>query len=350
MAHRYSSDALKQSAEQMLSKSGLAQDRAVTVAEILVEGDLLGHTTHGLQLLPAYLKDLEKGEMTKEGDLAVIADHGHLITWDANYLPGPWVIVTAIERMMVRIPKHGMVTSVIRKAHHIACLAAYLKRVTDQGYMIILYCSDPHVYSVAPFGGIAGRYTPNPIAAAWPTKGDPILIDISASTTTNGMVNRARRLGEKLPHAWLIDNQGHPTHDPEALFTEPPGGILPLGGMELGHKGYALGLIVEAMTNALGGHGRADGANRWTGNTHIQIIDPQAFAGRDEFIRETTWLAESCKTTPVKKGNPPVRLPGQRALEMRTQQLHEGIGLHPEIMPALKIWADKLKIALPDPL
>jgi len=35
----------------LLEKAGLANDRATVVAEILLEGDLMGHTAHGLQLL-----------------------------------------------------------------------------------------------------------------------------------------------------------------------------------------------------------------------------------------------------------------------------------------------------------
>lgn len=229
-------------------------------------------------------------------------------------------------------------------------MAAYLKRVTDEGYVILLMGSDPHVKSVAPYGALAGRYTPNPIAAAWPTAEEPVLIDISASTTTNGLVHRKKRLGEKLPHDWLVDNQGNATNDPEAFFTDPAGAILPLGGMELGHKGFALGLIVETLTSALSGYGRSKPEDRWTGNVFLQIIDPHAFAGEDKFIHETSAMAELCKTAPVKSGNPPVRMPGQRALALRSQHLTEGVELHPEIIPALAIWAEKLKVPLPKPL
>ena len=60
----YRYDDLLRLAGELLCKAGMAVDIAAVVAEVLVEGDLLGHTTHGLALLPAYLEELEQGTMT----------------------------------------------------------------------------------------------------------------------------------------------------------------------------------------------------------------------------------------------------------------------------------------------
>ena len=53
---------------------GLPDGRAQDVAEVLLEGDLLGHTTHGYALLPGYLKALSDGTMEKEGEPDTIPD------------------------------------------------------------------------------------------------------------------------------------------------------------------------------------------------------------------------------------------------------------------------------------
>src|SRR3546814_18826548 len=116
----------------------------------------------------------------------------------------------------------------------------------------------PSVASVAPFGGTRSVYTPDPVAVGIPTSGDPILVDISASITTNGLTGRLHGEGRRLDHAWVIDADGNPSTDPAVLFTDPPGTILPTGGLDHGHKGYGLALTVEALTPALAGHGRPD--------------------------------------------------------------------------------------------
>src|SRR5687768_4607575 len=164
---RYAARDLVTFATQLLDRAGLAY--AETVAEILVEADLMGHSTHGLNLLPAYLRELEADTMTRSGEPIVLNDAGAAVTWDGDYLPGPWLVTKAIDLAMQRLATHPVVTVAIRQSHHIACLAAYLKRATDRGYLMLLASSDPREKSVAPFGGIQPLYSPNPIAAGIPT-------------------------------------------------------------------------------------------------------------------------------------------------------------------------------------
>ena len=344
---KFHTTALQQFGESLLVASELAPDRASAVAEILLEGDLLGHTTHGFALLPAYLKSLKTNLMEKNGEPQVVSDFDASLTWDGNYLPGPWLVRRAIDEARERLARHPVVTVVIRRSHHIGCLQAYLKPVTDAGNFILLTCSDPQSRTVAPHGGAAPRYSPNPLAVGIPTGGVPILIDISASTTANGLCQRLAAAGEKLPGAWLINREGQPTDDPNILFDGRGGSILPLGGTDLGHKGFALGLFVEALTNALGGHGRATGETRWGASVFLQLINPESFGGRDAFLRETSFFSQACMETPVAPDKPPVRLPGQAALARRAKQLEHGVELHPTILPALIPWAEILKVKLP---
>jgi len=344
----YPHAALVRFAQALLEGSGLASDRAETVADVLVEGDLLGHTTHGLALLPGYLHAIATGGMATEGEWETVSDRGASVLWDGRRLPGPWLVAQAIDLAMERAAAHGTATVVIRRSHHIACLAAYLARVTERGMVVLLQSSDPSVASVAPFGGTRAFITPNPIAAGFPTHGDPVLLDVSTSTTTNGLTGRLRGEGAVLGHPWLLDAAGQPTPDPAALFTDPPGSILPLGGLDSGHKGYALGLLVEALTAALGGFGRADASEGWGAAVFLQVIDPAAFGGLDEFLRQTTWLADAARASPPAPGVDAVRLPGARGLALRRRQLAEGVALYPSIMPALAPWAERLGVLAPE--
>lgn len=346
-AQKFDAASLQRFGQSLLTASGLAADRARDVAEVLLEADLLGHTTHGFALLPAYLKALQEDAMEKAGEPKVVADHGSALTWDGRYLPGPWLVRQAIAAARERLALHPVVTVSICRSHHIACLQAYLQPVTEAGLFILLTCSDPASRTVAPYGGTAPRLCPNPIAAGIPTDGDPILIDTSTSSTSNGVCNRAAAAGERLPGAWLIDRDGNATDDPRVLAGEQGGAILALGGLDLGYKGFAFALIVEALTNALAGHGRADGESRWGASVFLQILDPERFGGRANFLRETSFFAESCRKTPVSPGKPPVRLPGQAALLRRKEQLANGVALHPTILPALVPWATTLGIQLP---
>jgi LDH2 family malate/lactate/ureidoglycolate dehydrogenase len=346
MPDRPSAAALREFATSLLTRAGLERDKAAAVAEILVEGDLLGHTTHGLALLPAYLNEVEKGSMTASGEPAVIADFPSAVTWNGKRLPGPWLVLKALELATPRAKANGACTVVIQRSHHIGCLAAYLQRVTEQGLMVLLTCSDPNICSVAPFGGRREVFTPNPIAAAWPTEGDPVIFDTSTSITTNGLTSRLHKEGRKFPGQWALTPTGEATDDPAVLFARPAGTLLPTGGVDHGHKGYAWSLLVEALTGGLAGHGRADPGEGWGATVFVQVIDPSCFGGLPEFQRQTEHVANACRETPPRPGFERVRLPGESGIRLRREQLEQGVELHPVIMPALRPWSEKLGIAL----
>jgi LDH2 family malate/lactate/ureidoglycolate dehydrogenase len=336
--------------ERLVRHAGCDGDKPTMIARGLIEADLLGHTTHGLQLAAAYLKELESGAMLATGEVEVIADRPAAVTWDGRMLPGVWLTTNAVDLAAERASVYGQATVVIRRSHHIACLAAFLQRATDRGLMCIIASSDPAAASVAPFGGRRAVVTPNPLAVGIPTAGDPILIDISASITTNGMAARLHREGKQFPGEWALNADGQPTNDPATQFTTPPGTLLPTGGRDHGHKGYGWALMIEALTQGLSGFGRAEGPKGWGASVFVQVFDPALFGGHEAFVRETTWLTEQCRSCPPVPGVDAVRLPGQRALERKRRAIAEGVELYPGILASLEPWANKWAIPKPQPI
>jgi LDH2 family malate/lactate/ureidoglycolate dehydrogenase len=344
---RYRAAALCDFAQALLRAAGMPADRASDVADILVEGDLLGHDTHGLQLLTTYLQHIESGQMTLTGEPVVVADRGAVLTWDGQRLPGPWLVLRAMEIAAERAKSYGSGTVTIGRSHHIACLAAYLKRATDRGLVMLLLTSAPAGGSVAPYGGLQPLFSPSPIAIGFPAGDSAVLVDVSTSITTNGLTGRLRRDGKRLPHPWLMDEDGEATDDPAILAAPHKGTILPLGGLDAGHKGYGLALLVEALTAGLAGHGRADPPDPMGASVFLQILDPEAFSGGAAFGRQMDWVAEACLSNPPRPGFDRVRLPGQNGLRLRQLQLRDGVALEPSILPALAPWAKKFGVALP---
>jgi LDH2 family malate/lactate/ureidoglycolate dehydrogenase len=334
-------------ADALLARAGLDAGKARDVAEVLVEGDLLGHTTHGLQLLPAYLDEIAGGRMATTGAPAVINDRRAAVTWDGRRLPGPFLVRRALELAEARAREYGTATVAIRRSHHVAALAAYLRPVAERGLMALLTCSDPGMRGVVPHGGRRDVMTPNPLAAAWPTDGAPVVLDVSSSITTHGLTRRLAREGGRFPGAWAVDADGRPTDDPAAVLADPPGALLPAGGLDHGHKGYALGLLVEALSGGLAGHGRADPSEGWSANVLVQVLDPDAFGGTGDFVRQASFLADACRASPPRDADAPVRLPGEAALARRARQLAEGVALYPGVLDALRPWSERLGVPAP---
>jgi LDH2 family malate/lactate/ureidoglycolate dehydrogenase len=346
---RYAAPELRAFARALLERAGVRGDIAADVADVLLDGDLLGHTTHGLALLASYLDELAHDRMARSGEPTVVSSRRAAQVWDGKRLPGPWLTLRALEAAMAMARECGTGCVVIRHSHHIACLAAYLRRATDQGLIAIIESSDPAVAAVVPHGGLTPFITPNPLAAGLPTSGDPILVDVSTSITSMGYVRQQMLAGRQLPGEWLIDAEGRPTANPGALFNEPKGALLPLGGLDAGHKGFALALLIEALTAGLAGHGRADPPAGWGGSVFVQVVDPEAFSGLSAFTRQLDFLASAARQAKPRHAGEPVRLPGERGLQRYRDALARGVALYPTILPALVPWAQRYGVVPPAP-
>ena len=350
MAQRYDAAALIAHAKALLAAAGVDAPKAAAVAEILIEGDLMGHDTHGLALLAPYLGEIANATMLATGEPAVVNQRPAAQVWDGLRLPGPWLVVKAMAACAAMARTYGTGTVVIRRSHHIAALTAYLKRATDQGFIMLLSCSDSNSASVAPYGGRDPVFTPNPMAFGIPTGGEPILVDVSCSITTNGMSNRLAKEGRRFPGKWLLDDKGEPTDDPRFGLAGGGGTIQLLGGVDAGHKGFGLTLLVEALTGGLAAHGRADPKEGWGATVFVQLLDPEAFGGLEGAARQLDFVAAACHASAPRLADHPVRLPGERGLARRARQLEHGIELHPSIMPLIAPWSTKFSIAAPAPL
>ncbi|MGE0798649.1 MAG: Ldh family oxidoreductase [Lautropia sp.] len=350
MTPRYDAAALRRFGAALVTAAGVRPDMAEAMADVLVEADLIGYPTHGLAFLPSYLDRIARGKMAKDGEITVVADAGATFAWQANRLPGAWVMRRAIASAIARAQRHPVVVATIANGTHLGCLQVYLPALTERGLLAIVSATNPGIASVAPFGGVDPVLTSNPIAIGIPTPGDPILIDVSTSLVTNAAVAGHAAAGTTFDSDCLLDHEGRPTRDPAALASKPPGTILPLGGTDFGHKGFGLGLMVEALTLALPGAGRATATDAFGQGAFLQVIDPRGFGGADAFLAETGWIAERCRASRVPAGAPPVRMPGERALQRRAAALRDGVPLAAPVRDRLAAAAGTAGIAFPDPL
>jgi len=343
----YSATGLIEFASSLLERAGMDAEKSIIVAQMLVEADLMGHDTHGLQLLAGYLAELENGSMLGSGQPIVLKNRGAVEHWDGQWLSGVWLTVAALDAAAEKALQFGIGAVSVKRAHHTACLQAYLSKITAQGLIAIIASSDPSSASVAPFGGLDPVLGPDPLAVGIPTKADPILIDMSSSITTNGMAARTAAEGRTLRGAWLQDAQGQPSNDPQVLKTNPPGTLLLSGGHEYGQKGYGMSLMVEALTHGLSGYGRHNAEKRWSASLWVQVIDPSALAGEDDFTDEMSHIVARCLGSRPHPDIAAVRMPGEHALTKKRAALQHGVSLYRGTIEKIAPFATRLGVDLP---
>ena len=155
MGERWQPQQLEEFARALFAAAGFDAEKAEVTARLLVAADVMGHTTHGLQLAGAYLDHAREGRMPVTGEPEIVMQTPATLLWDGRYLPGLWLTDKAMGEAIARARAVGIGAVSIRRSHHIGCLAVFLERATSQGLMAIVASSDP-------VGGLGGT----PMAAA----------------------------------------------------------------------------------------------------------------------------------------------------------------------------------------
>jgi Xaa-Pro dipeptidase len=311
-------DRLTAIVERILGAAGADDGAAALVACSLVASDLAGVSSHGAMRVPEYLKAIRAGRIEPAQRPRMAADHGALVVLDGQRAFGQ---VAASELSLVvadRARAHGVSAGMLSGVQHVGRLGEWVQRAAGSGCIALAWCScgDPYG-NVAPFGGRRARLGTNPIAYAIPGRPHPTVVaDFSTSVVAEGKVRLFLHAGEPVPEGWLLDSGGRPTTDPRALYDG--GAILPAGG----HKGFALGLLVEILGGALTGAGCVS-LGQSPGNGLVLVaIDPARGPGGDAFADQVAGVLAS-----LRESGPNVLIPGELERRLYEQRRHVGIPL-----------------------
>jgi len=290
---------------EMLKAYGASEGEADIVSSHLIEADMCGVSSHGILRLPQYVDQLIDGRLVGGAHPRIIYSSDTIAVISGERAFGQVACALAMNEGVDRARRDGISLTNVVDAGHAGRLGAYAESLGRAGLLSLLFCSGPLSagHFVAPFNGRAGRLGTNPIAFSIPTKGHPIVGDFSTATAPEGRIRRLRNEGELAPPETLIDAFGQPTRDPNVLYENLPGAILPFGGPRAGHRGFALGLLVEAFGTLLGGEKTTDSLR--SGNNVAMVI----VAVDSEFAERAQDMADYVLTCPA-AGDTEIVLPG----------------------------------------
>ncbi len=315
MSLLYRPDSVSHLGAALLTAAGAGTVEARATAQSLVTSSLMGHDSHGVIRIPEYLGFVADGSIVVNAPLDVQRTSPTTAVVDCGRGFGP----VGAERAMregIEIARGQRTACVItRRCNHVGRLGAYVQLAAEEGMLALATCNSPiHGHDVLPWGGRDGRLGTNPIAYAVPTGGLPVVADFSTSVAPEGKIRFCRNEQKTVPAGWILDALGNATNDPNAFYGPPRGGILPLGA-GAGHKGFALGLLVEILGSALAGV-RSEDPQAFGNGVCFVVVDPSAFCPLEQFRRlmdETIGYVKSSRPAP---GIDEVLVPGE--LEFRT--------------------------------
>jgi uncharacterized oxidoreductase len=260
----------------------------------------------------------------------VVKDDGAFLMFDGQRGFGRRVAGEAIAAAMARARETGVAVATLANSHHVGRVGAYGELASAAGLVSLHFVNvADHTGLVAPFRGSDARFSTNPVCIAMPGTATqpPLLLDMATSGVAMGKVAVAKRAGRRLPDGNLIDPQGAPTNDPEVMYREPRGSLLPFGA----HKGYALAVLTELLAGALSGGGTIQPENPRRGgivnNMFSVIVDPARLAGVDWMRREVDGFVGYVKASLPADPASPVLVPGDPERLAREQRLRAGIPL-----------------------
>jgi L-2-hydroxycarboxylate dehydrogenase (NAD+) len=314
----------------VLMALGVPATEAAAQADQLVEADVRGHQSHGLQRLSMIVRRIHNGMIVPGAHPTHTWRTPSFVRVVGGRGLGPVVAWGAVEEISARACEVGVAVAAISDSNHLGMLAPYVERLARRGQVgLAMTTSEALVHA---HGGRRALIGTNPIAIAVPARPDPFVLDMATGEVSMGRILAHLHREEPIPLGWAIDEYGERTTDPAAAAT---GAISPFGGA----KGYALGLAVELLVaalteSALGRdvHGTLDATDICNKGDLFLCADLKAIHVGDP-IEATSAYLQQIRDSGT-EAHTPVSVPGDRSRALREQRMRAGVPI------ATAVWKD----------
>jgi LDH2 family malate/lactate/ureidoglycolate dehydrogenase len=318
-AGRIPVDRLIDSVAQLFIAAGLTEGAAKAVSSDLVAADVEGVASHGVMLVPLYLKRIAAGSVSLHTAGEVVSTNGATAVIDGRNALGQLTGRQSAALAVELAKKHGLGAVALRNAYHIGALGLYNRMMADQGCFGIV-TTNTRPLLPAP-GGAEAVTGNNPVAFTAPSSGKfHAEVDMALSAVAMGKIRNAAAAGTDIPDTWATDAGGAPTTDPNAAIA---GMLLPAAGP----KGFGLAFLLDLMAGGLSEGGIGPEVNGLYGDPAVpygcaafflairvgHFTDEAAFRDKTKAALDRT---SASKTAP---GIDRVFAPGELAANARAQ-------------------------------
>ena len=325
---------------------GVPDEDATWMARTLVRANLQGHDSHGVIRIPQYVEEWRTGKLNPKAKPRILSEGPATALMDGEAGFGQIVAREAMTLAIRKAGGAGVAAVGVKRSGHIGRLADYVEMASAQDMIALLFVNASGAGQwMAPWGGREARLSTNPLAFACPAGATPpILLDIATTTAPEGKVRVKRNRREPVPLGWIIDAQGEPTKDPEALYRTPRGTLLPMAG----HKGYALALMVEILAGILGSAGHVcEHPGLDYNGLFIIALDIARFLPPSVFRAEVDDLTRYLKSSALAQGSSRILTPGEAEVLTERERAATGIFIEEETWTQIVTAAHQLGVAGP---
>ena len=337
-------DRLTEINARILEAAGARADYAAIVAEHLVSANLAGHDSHGVIRTPYYVRSIENGELKPRAEPEIVAETASMAQICGNFTFGQVIAKQAAEIAIAKAREQGIGLASIYHEGHTGRLGTYAEMGAAAGMASMIWdgvIGGPRSV-VVPLNGTGRKIGANPIAMGFPSAAHgAVILDFATSISAAGKVMVAVDKGEQLPGDWIVDGNWQPTSDPTQLAKG--GALRPMGLPYVGHKGYALAMMVGlfSLMASLPSDAQPPLEDRW--GTVMLMIDISRFGPVDLFQQQVDAVIDYVKADPL-EGE--VLYPGEVEARRRAERLANGIDLPAATWAEISACAERLGAAV----
>ncbi len=330
----------------IFTAQGVGEEDAKFLVNSLVEANLTGHDSHGAYYFVRYSDRIKEGNIRLDVEPKTVKE-----TPGTAFIDGQWGIGQLTARRLTEIAvekaKKNMVAAVgAFNTNHIGRIGYYTEMAAKQGIIATFYVNVGHPI-VSVHNGHGPLFGTNPYSASVPVGGDiPFLVDYATSVVAAGKLSVARAAKSKIPTHWTLDKDGKTNDDP-AVLSEG-GWLLPFGL----YKGQGLQMVSELLGAVLTGS-RVGPSGITTppspNGIFMLAVNPEAFVGLDEFVKNTDALLKQVKDWQPLEGQR-VMVPGEPEKETKEDRLANGVKLPDDTWTEIAALCKELGIPTDDTL
>ena len=313
---------------------GFTEEESVRITDVLLEADLNGTESHGIQRLVRYDFEIRSGYVKLDAKPEVVFETPVSAVIDGHDAMGQLLGVQAMNIAIEKAKKVGVGMVSVRDGNHYGIAGYYSNMAVKEG-LIGISMTNTESIMVPTFGKESVLGT-NPIAFAMPADPVPFSFDAATTVVPRGKLEVYAKRGNGLPDGWALDETGSTSTDSDRVLKniigKLGGGILPLGGageLNSGYKGYGFGMIVEIMTGILSGGCTSYHVNRTPGriNTamYFMAIDPAVFGDKEAIKAHLSAFLQEIRDSEKADGQTRIYIHGEKEYEHHAVVLKEGI-------------------------
>ena len=313
---------------------GFTQEESAQITDVLLDADLCGIESHGIQRLIRYHKEVTEGMVKLDAKPQIVRETPLAATIEGNDAMGQTLSVNAMKLAIEKAKQHGVGMVTVRNSNHYGIAGYYTRMAAEEG-LIGICMTNTEAIMVPTFGREAMLGT-NPIAFSMPADPVPFTFDAATTVVPRGKLEVYAKRDGVIRDGWALDEAGHPSTDAARvlgnIIGKTGGGILPLGGAgeeTSGYKGYGFGMLCEICTGILSGGLTSNHVNRTPGRTNIchffMAVDYSMFGEKEDLEAGLSKYLEELRQSPKAEGAERIYTHGEKEFENRRKAMAEGI-------------------------